>query len=349
MATYVQRGSSTRAQVRKCGYSLSATFDTRTEAEKWAANIEERIARGEAINEDEFGENPSVLSIMTRYLNEVSPTKRYPKNDMAIYRRVKDIDVFKKRLSNFSAADLRAWRDARLKQVSSGSVLRELCFISIAFTHGIQEWGLPLTQNPTSLIKWPRKGKSRCRRVSDKEIAELMKVLGNYDCTYAPETACEWTAWCVHFALATAMRRGEIATMTWGNLHTAEKFVHLPLTKNGKARNVPLSKVSIGLLELLPEGAPGQRIVQIALDTISMYFGQACKDAGLENLHFHDLRHEATTRIAKKLRPRGGVDDVSLIKLGAITGHDSVQMLKIYFNPTATEMASELDRLDALD
>lgn len=349
MATFIPRGNSTRAQVRMRGQSYSATFDTLTEAEKWAENIEARIKKGEAINEDEFGENPSVRAIFTRYLKEVSPNKRYPTNDERIYRRVKDVDVFQKRLSNFSPADLRAWRDARLKEVSSGSVLRELCFISIAFTHGIKEWSLPLKENPCSLITWPRKGKSRNRRVSDEDIAELMKVLENFDCTRAPETGCEWTAWCIHFAVATAMRRGEISAMTWGNLHKAERYLHLPITKNGHVRDVPLSQVAVGLLDLLPQGKPHERIVQIAMDTISMYFGRACRDAGIENLHFHDLRHEATTRLAKKLRPRGGVDDVSLLKLGAITGHESLQMLKIYFNPTASEMAFEMDRLDALD
>ena len=356
MATYATRGSSTRAQIRMRGHVLSATFDTETEARDWAGKIEDRIKRGEAINEDELGENPSVIALIRRYVKEVSSTKRCPRNDKAILRRLELVDVFRKRVSNFGPADLRAWRDARIKgdaargipPVTSGTCLRELNLVSVTFSHAIKEWSLPLAVNPCTQITWPAKNKSRRRRVSDEEIDTLMTELG-WDCKSTPTTCYQWVAWCVKFALVTAMRRGEIASMTWGNVHKEARFVHLPITKNGHERNVPLRKAALELLALLPEGEPGARVCGVTESTITSVFWNAARDAGIVNLHFHDMRHEATTRIAKMLRPRGGVDDVSVLKLASITGHESLQMLKIYFNPTATENADELDRLDALE
>jgi integrase len=357
MATFTKRGNSTRAQVRMGGHPpLSATFDTETEARDWAEKIEARIKRGEAIVEDELGENPTVISLMRRYVQEVSVNKRRPSNDVQILRRLEAVDVFKKRVSNFGSGDLRAWRDARIKgdparkiaPVTSGTCLRELNLVSVTFSHAIKEWSLPLRENPCSQIKWPAKNKSRRRRVSDEEVEALMTICG-WDCVSVPTTGYQWLAWCVQFALATAMRRGEIASMTWGNVHKAARYVHLPMTKNGHERNVPLRKAAFDLIELLPEGEPGERVIDISENTITAFFWEMTREIGLTNLRFHDLRHEATTRIAKMLRPRGGVDDVSVLKLAAITGHESLQMLKIYFNPTAQEMAVELDRLDALE
>lgn len=356
MATFIQRGKVVRAQVRMQGQKYNATFDTRTEAQAWADGIEKRIRDGEIINEDEYGENPSVLALMQRYIKEVSPNKRCPANDERIYKRLKEIDVFKKRLSNFGPADLRAWRDARLNgdplrkiaPVTSGSALRELCLLSAVFTHGIKEWGLPLKENPCALITWPKKNKSRRRRVRDEEIATLMTQLG-WDCASAPKNCHQWLAWAIQFALVTAMRRTEITSMKWRYVDKDERKVHLPTTKNGNVRDVPLRRAALDLLALLPEGKLDGRVCEIAANSITSEFWRACKAAEIENLHFHDLRHEATTRIAKMLRPRGAATDVDVIKLSAITGHESLQMLRIYFNPTATEMATEFDRLEALD
>ncbi|MFG7180725.1 tyrosine-type recombinase/integrase [Burkholderia pseudomallei] len=356
MATFATRNGSTRAQIRMRGVETSATFDTETEARAWAARIEDRIKKGEAITDDGFGENPTVIALMDKYLKEVSIKKRSSAFDITCCDRLRRIDVFHKRLSNFTTNDLRSWRDMRLngdaakgiKAVRSGSVLRELNFISAMFTHAIKEWNMPLKQNPCSLIQWPKKGKSRHRRVSDDEIAKIMGYLDEYDGKSAPTTAKQWAAWGILFALETAMRRGEFMAMKWKYVHKAERYVHLPLTKNGNMRNVPLSRAALDLLNVLPEGAPEDDVIPLALTSITAYFWEACKTLGLRNLRLHDLRHEATTRIAKKLKPRGGVDEVSLIKLSAITGHESINMLKIYFNPTATEMAEEMDRLDAL-
>jgi integrase len=61
---------------------------------------------------------------------------------------------------------------------------------------------------------------------------------------------------------------------------------------------------------------------------------RACKRAGIADLHFHDLRHEATSRIAERLD--------NILELSAVTGHKSVQLLKRYYHPRATDLARKL-------
>ncbi|WP_157651791.1 tyrosine-type recombinase/integrase [Burkholderia ubonensis] len=354
MATFTERNGNTRAQIRMRGQEASATFDTRLEAEQWAEQIEARIKRGEIIRHDEFGENPKVSAIIDKYLKEVSPTKGSYKFERIAGLRFLRHDTFQKRVSNFTASDLRAWRDARLNgdaslkitKVSSPSVLREMAFLSAIFTHAIKEWGVALKQNPVSLVTLPKKNPARTRRVTDDDLKKLAEQLDGYDCAHAPQTCREWTMWGVAFAIETAMRRGEFTRVQWKNVHVPERYIYLPKTKNGEAREVPLSKRAVELLKLLPKGEPEDRMFGISTERYTIIFREARVAAGIVGIRAHDCRREAATRVAKKLKKVVGDNDVALLKLSAFTGHKSLAMLKIYFNMSGTEMAHALDALD---
>jgi integrase len=355
MATYSTRNGNTRALVRMRGQKLSATFDTRIEAEAWADGIEARIIAGEVIRQDSFGENPSVAAIIDRYLKEVSPKKGSARFERLTGCRMMEYDTFKKRVLNFGPADLRAYRDMRLtgdpkyegRKICGSSCIRELSFLSSVFTHAIKEWGIPLKQNPVSLITMPKKNPPRTRRVTDDDIAKLSKQLDGYDGATTPANSLHYTMWGFLFAIETAMRRGEFCNATWGNVHLDKRYIYLPKTKNGDAREVPLSKRALALLLLLPKGGPDDKMVPLTANRYTTLFCKACKDAGIDDLHGHDSRREAATRVAKKLKKTVGDGDVALLKLSAFTGHKSLQMLKVYFHMSGTEMADALDALDA--
>ena len=119
------------------------------------------------------------------------------------------------------------------------------------FKRAKMEWRLPIEPaNPAHQIIRPASNPPhRERRVTDDELDTVVRQLG-WDETAAPDLLTEWVAWCATwFALQTAMRRGEILSMEWK--HVKERYVHLPITKNGDARNVPLSSKGRELFGLL--------------------------------------------------------------------------------------------------
>ncbi|EQD25943.1 phage integrase family protein, partial [mine drainage metagenome] len=107
---------------------------------------------------------------------------------------------------------------------------------------------------------------------------------------------------------------------------------HLPHTKNGSARDVPLSSRAVAILHALPRRIDG-RVFGLRPDSVTQAFERAAQRAGIENLRLHDLRHEATSRLAEKLP--------NLIELAAVTGHKDLRMLKRYYHPRATDLAKK--------
>jgi integrase len=129
------------------------------------------------------------------------------------------------------------------------------------------------------------------------------------------------------------MRRSELLALRWQDVELQDRFVRLHDTKNGDPRDVPLSTRAASTLAGLPRHISGQ-VFPISADAVKKSFSRAAVRAGLQDLHFHDLRHEATSRIAEKLD--------NILELSAVTGHKTVQMLKRYYHPRARDLARKL-------
>jgi integrase len=129
------------------------------------------------------------------------------------------------------------------------------------------------------------------------------------------------------------MRRSELLTMEWCNVDLGQRYVLLTVTKNGEPRSVPLSTKAVLILEGLPKVIGGM-VFPVSASALKGAWERACARAGISDLHFHDLRHEATSRIALKLP--------NLIELASVTGHKDVRMLGRYYHPRAAELALKL-------
>ena len=144
----------------------------------------------------------------------------------------------------------------------------------------------------------------------------------------------------VLFALETAMRRGELLSLTWKDVDLKKRVAYLEITKNGTARAVPLSSRAVAVLESLKEEKDGVQALSVGKvfkttdAALKKAFERACERAGINDFHFHDLRHEATSRLAEKLP--------NLIELAAVTGHKDLRMLKRYYHPRAEDLARKL-------
>src|SRR5204862_83624 len=108
------------------------------------------------------------------------------------------------------------------------------------------------------------------------------------------------------------------------------RVAHLPMTKNGGARNVPLSTRAVTLLKMLPEVDGGDPLFNLSAASRDALFRKAKEKAGIAGLTFHDTRHEAITRLAKKLQP---------LDLARMTGHTNLQELMTYYNESAASIA----------
>ena len=166
MAAIQKRKNSYRAQVRRKGKSVSATFDTRQEAMDWAAQAETKLLQGSSIERIKSAPtDPSAFTgaqMLRRYGDEVSTLKRGgPWEQVRLKKLARDYDIFRQPATLISGPDMARWRDKRLKEVSASSVHRELCLISAVFSKAIREWEVGVMTNPVSMIEKPKKPRLR--------------------------------------------------------------------------------------------------------------------------------------------------------------------------------------------
>ena len=331
------RGNTWRAIVRRTGFkSVSSTFNTKSQAETWARKIESDMD-ARVYREIRASATDTVRAVFERFRDEVSPTRRGSKWEIVrIDRFLRTADFADRRLDQLTPEDIRDWRNARLKEVSPASVNRELNLLSGVFSHAIKEWSAPMRENPVHLVARPAGAdKARSRRWSQKEIDAVLKASG-WDEAKQPEVGRDYVGWAVLLAIETAMRLGELTSIRVRDFDAENRAVHLDLTKNGDSRSVPLSSKALRWLEFLAtDREPDEKIIPLTSESLGLYFRQVRDDAGLADLHFHDTRHEAATRLSKKL--------ANVLELSAVTGHRSLQSLKRYYNPTAKDLAAKLD------
>ncbi len=333
MATIYQRGTVWRAQIRRKGQKLARTFDSQAEAEAWVAKEEARLVAGaKATQIQAMPSSVTVAALFAKYAAEISPSKGGCRwEQIRLARLARDFDGIQ--ATALDGAGMAEWRDKRLKQVSAASVNRELALIGSVFTRAIKEWRLPILANPVHQIMRPKKPKHRTRRVSDAERATIIRYLG-WDGKSEPKDIRQRVAWGFCLALETMMRQGEILRLTWQHVHLDRKFCHLPDTKNGDERNVPLSSDAIRLLEILTRGPDTARVLPVNAGTFGILFREAVNDAEIADLHFHDARREALTRASKKLS--------NVAELARASGHRDLRSLMVYYEPEAEYLADKL-------
>lgn len=329
MATITQRNGKYRAQVRLRGISKSATFERYADAKAWAARTETLILDGIQGNADR---NTYFADILQRYLDSVTPTRRGEKFESLRIRAFLRDPLAEIRLDELRPQHFADWRDRRLQQVSAGSVLREIGILSAVCTQAVKEWGL-LRENPLSKISKPKEPKARTRRPSESEIKAICAAL-LYSPDSKPELAYQRTAAAFLFAVETAMRAGEICGLKWQDIDFTRRLAHLEETKNGHSRDVPLSRRALSILEQL-RGTDDVRVFALDVGTLDVLFRRARDNCGITDLHFHDSRREALTRMAKK---------VPVETLAKISGHRDLRiLLNVYYNPDMAEVADLLD------
>ncbi len=325
MATIRPRGKRWQCIVKRKGRPLiSKTFDLRRDAEKWGRQQERLIDAGQWIDSTE-AEQTTLADLLDRYSKEVTQKKRGAQIEQIRINALKRSSLTKYSAAAITGKLVSQWRDQRLLKVSGSTVGREMTLISHVFTVAMREWGISIHQNPVSLVRKPPSGRHRDRVLSDDERKSLIEACSR--------CRSPWVQPVVIFALETAARRGEILALRWSDIDLNKKTAKLSVTKTGEPRTIPLSPACIALLQSLPRSIDGQ-VFPVTVEALKQAYERSVVRAGIVDFTFHDLRHDALTRLARL--------GLSVLELRAISGHNSANMLQRYVSIDAVELAGKL-------
>lgn len=207
------------------------------------------------------------------------------------------------------------------------AVLREF----FNFAHGQWNWAQP-AENPATRLQMPVIDNARNRVLTPDEETRLAAALA--------ECRNPYMAPFVALLQQTAMRQSELLlTAQWRDIDWARRVLTLWDAK-ARGRDVPLTRDAVAILQLLPRGAGEDRIFPMTESALNAAWYRVLERAGIENLHKHDLRHDALTRFAGLLN-----GDVFLLKL--VSGHKTLSQLARYVNPKVEHVLQAVDAAEA--
>lgn len=324
-----KRGDAYRIEIMINGKRSSATRDTARECEQWAATklLEHKSTNGQTV-ENENKPQYTFKQLFDEYLDKVgkfSKSKKWILTQYNTFDRKLGV-IANKSIYDITPQDLTLWRNKRCKEVSINTVLKELSLYSAMFTYAQKEMFL-LESNVWMQITKPSKPESRYRRISQDEIDLMLEML-EYKIGQVPTLPQHYVAWGFLFAIETAMRRGEILSMQRSEIY--DGYVHLPKTKNGTKRDVPLSEFAKELIDLIPHN--NEKIIPQNTNAFRLLWERRKLKSGINDFHFHDTRHEAISRMVKNRK-------LPVEILAKITGHKKIEVLvNVYYNPDAGEL-----------
>lgn len=323
MASIVKRGPyQWQVKIRRKGWPKQAkTFEAHDDAARWARKIESEMDDGVFVSRKE-AETTTLDEALDRYRREKTPYKKGAAQESNRIELFKRSELASRFLSTIRSTDIAQYRDQRLAQGKSPyTVNNELILLSSLFNVAHREWGMESIDNPVSKVSRPKLPAGRDRRL---QPGEEEKLLGALSRTLKP---------IFRLALETAMRQGELLALERKHVDLARRVVHLPETKNNEARNVPLSTVAVSVLKSLPHRIDGN-VFGVGGSHVSRTFRETCEKLKIEDLRWHDLRHEACSRLFEKgLNP---------MEVASISGHKTLQMLKRYTHLRAEDLAKKL-------
>lgn len=334
MASLRNRNGKWQAQVRIQGHApQTKTFTSRREAELWAKLTEAELEASVFRVDHRVLDRTLVRDLFDRYRREVTPTKRGAASEE------KRLDGFQREawaslpLAKLTPQVFSRYRDARLKAVSPGTVIRDLGLLRAIFEVARIEWDYPLPHNPVANVRKPKAPDARERRLQEGELDLLLR-------------ACEtvrndWLRIGILLAVETGMRRGEMLSITWCDLCFTSATLLIREAKNGHARRIPLTEAAVDLLKSRSSGlASGRGLIFPVSGNAFRLCWERCKrkaaeeQPGISDLRFHDLRHEAVSRFFEM--------GLSVPEVALISGHRDPRMLFRYTHLRAEDLANKL-------
>ncbi|MCE8013924.1 site-specific integrase [Billgrantia desiderata] len=283
---------------------------------------------------DALVEYPTLHKVLDRYKNAVSILKRGFEQESYRIRKLQQSFLAEQPISTLTSVDIATYRDQRLSEVnpktgkplSPSTVRLEMSLLSSVFDVARIEWGL-VDENPVTRVRKPKPAPPRTRRLMPREDRIIRKYCEAYS---NPELLSIYI-----LALTTAMRQAELLGLRWERIDLKASVAHLPETKNGSSRDVPLSlEAREALMRLGPQ--PQGRVFTYRAAGLKSVWRAMMRELAIEDLHFHDLRHEAISRLFE-------LGTLDVMEIATISGHKSLAMLKRYTHLRARRLVKKLD------
>lgn len=333
--------------IRKKGFeSQSKTFQFKRDCEQWATDTEALMNRG-TFNDLSEAESLTIREALSRYLKEVTPRKKGFEMETIRINVLLRHKLVNKTLATFKRVDAGKYRDELLRADKAASTVhKELSILSHLYEVAQKEWGINCI-NPIKQISKPKIDNNRERRVSEVEYKYLEMALRDES---GGSRTNRVIIDIVIFGIETSLRRGEILKLTWDNVDLVKRVATV-VNKDDSKKSVPLSSIAVGVLSgacsvvKLKRGsvfnttlsALKQSYKRAVVRARRYYEDEYAEDVRDEkvliDLTFHDLRHEATSRLA---------DVFGMHELMKITGHKDSKMLARYYHPRAEDLAKRL-------
>ena len=330
------------AEIQRKGVREARNFATKTEAKLWATQREAEILAN-AVSGSGAVPRHTLREAIERYWREVAAKRRSAQSEGV---RLSSIlhnfqQLADKNLPDITAADLAAWRDARLARVAPATVQREITTLRPIWRLAQDEWGW-LPQNmalPWRSLRPPPKTPARTRRVSWREARMVLRNVG-FHRERPPQRRQEQAIWAWVVALHTALREGEVLEMTRSNVDLKHRVYRLAQHKTQAhlgERRVPITPRAARILRVLEkaaEDAGRDEYFTIATASCSRIFRKVTKRLMIEDMHFHDSRAAALTWLSKRY---------DVMTLARISGHVNINLLyNTYYRESAEEVAARL-------
>jgi integrase len=325
VATYRKRNGKWQAIVRHKEIGTRArSFHTKQAAIKWVISVEEQLEAGT------FGTlRPTHITLgelLVRYACEVTPSKRGALTEGQRLQRLIRDPVSGLKVSQLTSQAVAAFRDRR-RLDGRRTCHYDLILIRHCLKIAMNEWGLMLSSNPVDRVKMPPSSPARNRRLEDGEFNRLEEAAKQ---TRNPHI---WPV--IVFAIETGMRRGEILGLEWEHVDLDRRIAYLPLTKNGSSREVPLSTKAAQVLAKQRQRNDTSSPFPVTPNGFRLAWDRLRSRAGLSDLRFHDLRHEAISRFFEL--------GLNIPEVAVISGHKDPRMLFRYTHLRAEKLIQKLD------
>lgn len=326
MATIRKRDSGRwQVQIRRIGLKpISKSFIVLKDARAWARQMEVQADRSELPSDPKILKQLTLGQLVIRYRDTVSTRKRTCHAERIVLTAFLRRPICSRRLSELRTEHFAEYRDERLRDIKPSSLRRELTPIRHLFEVAQREWGLPIRQNPLQNLSLDSADDRRERRLRAGELRQII------DATRSCRNPL--IAPIVMFALLSAMRRGEILSIRWADIDDQTGSLVIPEAKNGFARTIPLVPAAFQILRSLP--STEDRVFPLSANGFRLAWERLKRRAGIEDLHFHDLRHEAISRFFEL--------GLSVPEVALISGHRDARMLFRYTHPLREKIRARL-------
>ncbi len=347
MATIRKRGNKYQVRVRRLGFDpISRSFHLLKDAQEWARLQETQADRGELPTNKKALEAITLGQLVERYRDEVLPRMKGEANEKINLNAFLRHSICKRTLAQLSTADFAKYRDEKLKTVTTKSLQRILSPVKHLLNLARDEWGIPLRENPLDKLRLKVIDNKRERRLRPGELEKLRLYTSGKKAKGRGHTNRKRNPYImlvIEFALETAMRRGEILALRWADIDLERGSATILEAKNGHSRTIPLTPRAVELIEAAKAMAAGGNdseidprtsIFPLSANAFRLAWERLVKCAGIDDLHFHDLRHEAISRLFEK--------GLTAPEVASISGHRDMRMLFRYAHANQESVRAKL-------